>query len=266
MRSILSVLVLACLGTVCGAQEPERAPAAPDADFSGGFSITTRGGPAAVDADVFVNGEYAFTLGEENELFNDVPGLLKPGENSLRIVTKKPGAAREVGGHLEIDVRAVDRKATRTRTVGRPYLSVMIPDGVGPDAACEETFRFLLEPDPKPHPALKNRWYLFVYGPPSPNRVTVLVNGRPVWVGIQGADYVEITQHLQKGKNVVTFEGRPTCLARTDGKKDLLSLQIVPARMDGDTLQATDAPAAAYEVGPERRAEGFSVQRSFRAW
>ena len=266
MRFSVPCLALLVVGSACGAEEPSVEPPAPESDFSRNFSITVRGGPAAVDADVLVNGEYAFTLADQNDLFYDVPGLLKPGENTLRIVTKKPDAPRAAGEHLEIGVRAVDRTSTRVKTIGSSYLSVMIPNTVGTDAACEESLRFLLEPDPKPNPALKNRWYLFVYGPPSPTRVTVLVNGKPVWVGLQGAASVEVSQHLQKGKNVVTFEGGPTCLARRDGKKEVLHLRIVPARMNGDTLEATEAPAAFYEVGPERRAEGFSVQRSFRAW
>ena len=263
---MLRGLLISCLVLVPLTVRALETAAPQEADVAETYRITAMGGRVAVDVDVCLNGEYALTLTERNEWFYEVRGLLKKGENVLKVVTKAPDQARAASEPLEIQLRRVKEAGRRVETVGHPLASLTIPPSVTAASACEESVRFLVDPDPKPNPALKNRWYLLVAGPATEHQITVLVNGKPVWSGTEGDAIVEVSSHLAKGKNAVTFEGRPTCLAQAPQGKEILSLQIAPARLEGDTLQQTEAATAFYEVGRDRKGESFSVQRSFRAW
>ena len=254
---------LVVLSLPAGAQDATP-PATPE--ISESYRLTVMGGPVAVDVDVFLNDEYALTLTERNEWFHDIPGLLKPGANVLKVVAKAPGEPRTGSEPLEIQLRRVKLSGRRVETSGQPLASLTIPAALDASGGCEETVRFFVDPSPKPNPALKNRWYLLVGGPATEHQVTVLVNGNPVWSGTEGDAIVEISGHLTKGKNAVTFEGRPTCLAQSPQGRELLFLQIAPARLEGDSLQQTEVAAASFELGRDRKGESFSVQRPFRAW
>lgn len=261
MRSTF-VHVLALAAVLIGASVSHAAEL--DPEFGKNFVLSVMGGPPPSDVEVHLNGEWATTIDADSRGFHEIAELLRPGWNELKLSLGEAAEPRQ-GRDLRVEVFPVERDERSVTVTGSSLAKLTIPQGLVPAAKCTETVRFHLGPRPAPKAELKNLWYLLVDGPPGQLLVTVSVNGQPVWTGTHGNAWVDVTSELIKGKNTVTFEGRPSCLVKPSGERKPVRMEISRVKVERDTIEQLEPAQVFYDVGPER-SEVFSVNRNLRAW
>lgn len=263
-NSAISVVLLPLAFAVMPSvgEEPVKAP-----EWARNLRLVVSGGPAISDIEISLNGEFVLDIGDQEAgLFHQVADLVRPGLNELKVALAKPEQARAAGEKVEIAVVRVEESERRVRTEGRPLAEVTVPGDVSADTPCAETIRFLAGPVSPAPPDLKNRYWLFITGPPARSRVTVKVNDAVVGDAASGNTFIEVTHAVLKGKNVALFELRPTCLVEKSGRDGMLTFSIAPATLEIDTVRQTEGPQATVDIDPKRVEEPRTIKRAFRAW
>ncbi len=262
MRPML-VTSLIALGLEAAAAAPME-PAAPPRSVEA-LVLLAHGGPPTADVEVEINDEFAMSIVDEPPLFTPIGDLLVLGLNTLHVTLKQPESLRPNSRTLELAVTRTEETSRGQSTVGEPLAELKIPAHGA--SGCEDTLRFWVGPPPNPPPVLKNRYWVFVTGPPVGLRVATIVNGTVVHDATSGNRFLEITPFVVKGKNTVELESRPTCLVEDTARQDPLSIGIGAAKVDGDRIEQTEPLQVLVDFAPRRQApQPETVKRAFRAW
>ncbi len=231
------------------------------------LKLVSYGGPVKGDVEVSLNGQFVTQFQEEPSMFTEIADLVRPGLNELMVAFKTPEAPRTRTERMTLEIRNVETSESRSRTVGRALVEIVIPEDAGDDPSCQHRARFWAGPPAQAEgEPLKSHYWLFVTGPPARSQVAVFVNDRLVYEASSGNEFVEITSLVKKGKNSVVFESRPTCLVPKSGRPGLLRFSVAPAEVEAETVKMTSPPDAEFEVDPKRKGETLTVRRVFRGY
>lgn len=223
------------------------------------------GGPAAVDVDVTLNGEFVATVGSgEAPLMQVVDDLLKPGINEVRLTAHKAEDGRKAEDVLRIQIAPVRERGARSRMIENPLFATEIPAEADLAAECVETGRFSVG-DPPPVAGLKGGYWMFVSGPPTNHRVSVQVNGWVVGSYTSGEQIVEITPYMLKGKNAVSFDGTRACFKPASGRDGPLDFVLGFAEKEHEVVKMR-TQLVEYQLDRNDKRETFTKKANFRGW
>lgn len=240
--------------------------AVPDrGDWKGSLRLVVSGGPVAGDVEVLLNGEFVAGIqGGEAPIFQEIDDLLAAGLNRLEVRVGPAADPRKGRDHLRVAIVPVETSRNRTTQTSLPLIEIEVPRDASGTPTCAETGPFWAGPEPAADPSLKERYWLFAFGPPAKVRVTTYLNGMPVHDASAGNDIVEVTRFVKKGKNEVRFESRPTCLVLPSGREGLLEFSVAAAELVEDTVRQKAPAEASFEVDPKRTVRSETVRRTLR--
>ena len=265
MRSIvLSALGIALVLGGALLDGPVAQPAPPASKPA--MQLVVTGGPVPVDVEVMINDQFVATVGSgEEPLMQEIDDVLKPGENTVRLVARKAEDGRSGEENLRIWISPVTQRSSRRSIIEQPLFSAEVPAEATLAAECTETGRFSVGAPPKAA-ALKNQYWMFVMGPPTNHRVNVQVNGWTVTSLSRGHSMFDLTPYVVPGKNSVTFEGTRACFKPASGEEGPLRFEIGPAEKDHDVVEMKSVALVGFDLSVSDKRETFTKKSTFRAW
>ena len=222
------------------------------------------GGPPAGHVEVQLNGEFVAEFVEGAPPTAEIADLLEPGVNELTVSVTPDEGASSHPGPLRIAVSGIEKVSAYQSQALPPLAQIEVPPTL--DGECAQTSRFWAGPTEARTEELKKRYWLVVDGPPANHWFTVYLNDVPVYGANSGDTFVEVTDHVKKGKNAVRFEGVKSCMHRETDQGDIFRIGIVLGSQEYDRVNVEGAPLAMFEYDPRTKKDEVSRKQSFRGY